>query len=78
MVSNLQKARLSWVLGQEGADPRTSGTFYKAVVQTTLLFGAETWVVFPRIGKTFGGFHHRVDRRLAGMQQRRDTTGGWV
>ena len=26
-----------------------SGTFFKAVVQQVLLFGAETWVLTPRI-----------------------------
>ena len=35
-------------LGREGADPRTSGNFYKAVVQATLLFGPETWMMTPR------------------------------
>ena len=32
----------------------------------------------PRIGKTLGGFHHRVARRFSGMWLSHDTTGGWV
>ena len=47
VVANLGKARKRWVrlsriLGWEGADPRTSGTFYKEAVQGILLFGVET------------------------------------
>ena len=80
VVANLGKARKRWVrlsriLGWEGADPRTSGTFYKEVVQGILLIGVETWVVSPRILKTLGGFHHKVARRLVGMRPRQDTTG---
>ena len=44
VVSNISKAFIIWaslsiILWQEGVDPLTSGTFYKAVVQETLLFG---------------------------------------
>ena len=47
LVVNLEKARkswgrLSWVLVREGADPKVSGNFYKAVSQAVLVFGAET------------------------------------
>ena len=47
---------LSIILGREGAYPRTSGTFYKAEVQVTLLFGSETRVMIPRIARNLGGF----------------------
>ena len=45
VVGNLSKGQQRWVqmlriLGQEGAEPRTSGNFYKAVVQATLMLGA--------------------------------------
>ena len=32
---------------------------FKSVVQAVLLFGAETWVVTPRMGKALGGFRPR-------------------
>ena len=32
----------------------------------------------PRIGRTLGRFHHRVDFRLENMQPIDDTTGRWV
>ena len=43
MVVNLQKDMIIWasffrILGQERSEPWTYGTFYKAVVQETLLF----------------------------------------
>ena len=47
VVGNLGKARnswgrLYWILIREGADPKVSGSFYKAVVQAVLLSGEET------------------------------------
>ena len=54
VAGNLAKARKSWgrlqgILRREGATPRISGNFFKAVVQQVLLFGAETWVVTPKM-----------------------------
>ena len=51
---NLGKAQKSWgwlqqILSREGADKIVSGNFLKAVVKQVMLFGAETWVVTPRI-----------------------------
>ena len=71
VIVNLKKARKSWarllrILGWEGADARMSGRFYLAIVQAVLLFGAETWVATPRIGRLLGDFHHRVARQISG------------
>ena len=49
-----QKARKSWgqifqILSREGEDLKVSGHFFKAVVQAVLLFGAETWVLTPKM-----------------------------
>jgi len=72
---NLKKARKRWarvsrVLTREGADPRVCGMFYKAVVQSVLLYGCETWVITPQVLKVLEGFHHRVARRLSGKRPR--------
>ena len=45
VVANLSKSQRRWdriskVLEREGVCPRTPGTFYKAMVQATLFFGA--------------------------------------
>ena len=44
VVANIWKAQMKWeylsrILRWEGAEPWNPGTFYKAVVQATLLFG---------------------------------------
>ena len=68
---------MSWVLGQEGADPKVSGNFYKVLAQSVLIFGAETWVLTQRMEKALDRFQSRVARRLTGNQLRRRTDGVW-
>ena len=70
LYRNVKKARQRWamiapVLAREGAKPRVSGMFYKAVVQSVLLFGSETWNLNSTMLKTLQGFHHRIARRLS-------------
>jgi len=52
--TNLRRARYKWyklskLLAREGADPRIFGMFYKAVVQTVLRFGCESWTMTDAI-----------------------------
>ena len=68
---------MSWVLGQEGADPNVSGKFYKAVAQAVLLFGEETWVLTQRMENALDIFQSRFARRITGKQPRRKTDGSW-
>ena len=73
VVCNLRKARRKWerltrVLIREGADAQTSGQIYLVVVQSVLLYGSETWVMTPRIGRVFVEFHDRVAHRLIGKK----------
>ena len=35
---------------------KVSGHFYKTVSQAVLLFGAETWVITPRMGRDLDSF----------------------
>ena len=82
VVKNLRKTRMKWamfsrILGQEGANVWKSVTVYKAVVNEILLFGSETWMMTPRIRWTLRGFHHRVERCIAGMKPKHDTMGRW-
>ena len=65
VVGKLQKTRKSWgrllrILRREGADPKVSGYFFKAVTQAVLLFGAETWVLTSRMERALSIFQHRV------------------
>ena len=43
---------------------------YKALVQEVFLYESESWVVADVILKFLEGFHHKVDRRIAGMTDR--------
>ena len=42
-----------------------------------LLFGAETWVVTPKMERALSAFLHGAARRLTGRQVRRDKDGDW-
>ena len=82
VIRNLTKARAVWrrmarILSREGARPRLSGFFFKAVVQSVLLSGAETWVVTPCTGRVLGGLQDEVARRLTGRLPRRRSDGRW-
>ena len=48
------------------------------VVQATLLFGTGSWVMFPRIGRTLGVFHHSVALKMENMQLKRYMAGRWI
>ena len=54
-----------------------SGQFYRAVVQSVLLCGSETWVWTESMRQTLWGFHIRVARRLTGKSARLQN-GEWV
>ena len=62
VVVNLRKAQnswgpLSWIFSQEGADPKVSGNFYKAMAQAVLLFGVEKWVLNQRMEWALDSFN---------------------
>ena len=82
VAGNIKKAWRSWgrlakVLGREGADPKVSRTFYIAVTQVVLLFGAETWVLTEKMEKALDAFQGRVARKLTGRHTRRGLNGVW-
>ena len=71
-------------LGTAGADTEQGrvrqesvGKFFKAVVQQVLLFGAETWVLMPRIERALNSFMYRAARWITGRQLRRGWGGKW-
>jgi hypothetical protein len=47
------------------APPRVSAKFYKAIVQSVLLYGSETWVLSPAAMARLEGFHIRAAYRMA-------------
>ena len=83
VAGNLRKARVSWgrlarILGREGADPKVSRSFYTAVTQQVLLFGAESWVLTKRMESALEAFQGRVARCLTGRMPRRGRDGEWI
>ena len=69
------KGRMSQILIQEGMDTKLLGHFFNVSVQAVLLFGAETWVLTPRMERALSSFQHRVTRRLTGRHPRRQGVG---
>ena len=68
--SQLCKARGTWarvgqVLRKENSPPRVSTKFYKAIVQSVLLYGSKMWVLSPAVMARFEGFHIRAVYRMA-------------
>jgi hypothetical protein len=68
---NLKKARDVWArllctIRAENASPRACGIFYKATMQSILLFGSKTWNLSPVSLKCLEGFHLRAAWRMAG------------
>ena len=53
------------------------GNFFEAVVHQVLLFGAETWVVSPRMERALSAFIHGAARRITEIQPRRGRDGKW-
>ena len=47
------------------------------MVQQVLIFGAETWVVNPKMEQALNGFLHGAARQLTGRQARREKDGYW-
>ena len=82
MAGNIRKARAIWgrlarILGREGADLKVTRSFYTAVTQQVLLFGAESWVLTKRMESDLGAFQGRVARRLTGQLPRRGRDRKW-
>ena len=54
LQGNICRARQKWgrigkILSKEKANPRTMSAFYKAIVQSVLLYGSESWVLTKRM-----------------------------
>ena len=83
VVRNLWREWQKWawltrVLIREDTYDRTLGQIYLEVVLSVILYGSETWVTTPHIGRVLGGFHHRVAHRLKGKQPRQGRDSVWV
>jgi hypothetical protein len=80
---NLKKAhgvwaRLSCTMRAENASPHACGIFYKATVQSILLFGSKTWNFSPSSLKLLEGFHIRAAWRMTGKRPVKPWDGMWT
>jgi hypothetical protein len=80
---NLKKVRAVWsrlscTIKSENASPHACGIFYKATVQSILLFGSKTWNLSPSSLKLLEGFHIRAAWRMAGKRPMRLPDGTWT
>ena len=80
----IRKARGTWarvgqVLQGENAAPRIAAKFYKAVVQSVLLYGSETWNLTETVLARLEGFHIRAAYRMARVHKpRKGLFGNWI
>ncbi len=80
---NLKKARGVWArlsrtIRAENASPHACGIFYKATVQSILMFGSKKLNLSPVSLKCLEGFHLRAAWRLAGKRPKKLPDGTWT
>ena len=72
-------ARVGQVLRGENAAPCVAAMFYKAVVQSVLLYGSETWNLTETVLARLEGFHIRAAYRMARVHKpRKGLFGDWI
>ncbi len=82
--NQIRKARGTWarigqVLTGENTPPRVSAKFYKAIIQSVLLYGSETWNVTGTALKQLEGFHIRAAYRMARINKpKRGSNNTWT
>ena len=64
-------------LGKTGVPIKYRAVMYKSVVQAVLLYTRKIWVVMDVIVTVLEVFHHRIERRIAGMAARKGCCGEW-
>ncbi len=71
-------ARVGQVLYVENATPQVTAKFYKAVVQSVLLYGSETWNITKTVLAQLEGFHVRAAYKMARKYKpRKGLFGKW-
>ena len=82
--ANIKKAKAKWamfkrLLTRERCSRRIMGHFYKAIVQSILLYGAETWVITPKNMAKLRTFHRKAARYITNRHIRplNDGTDKW-
>jgi len=68
--ANLKEAKAKWamfkrLLTRENASRRVMGHFYKAIVQSILLYHTQTWVITPKHMQKLRMFHRKCARYIS-------------
>ena len=79
---NIKKARQRWnciarILKDEGANPKCMAKFYLTIVQSVLLYGAESWCISKGDLSRLNSFHLRAVRYLTGQHIRKRSETDW-
>ncbi len=73
------RARVGQVLTADKTPPKVSAKFYKAVVQSVLLYGSKTWNLTTTTLARLGGFHIRAAYQMAEKHKpKKGPHHGWV
>jgi hypothetical protein len=71
--------RVGQVLTVDNTPPKVSAKFYKAVVQSVLLYGSRTWNLMTTTLARLEGFHIRAAYRMAEKHKpKKRPNHGWV
>ncbi len=72
-------ARIRQVLTADNTPPKVSANFYKAVMQSVLLYGSKTWNLMTTILAWLEGFHICAAYRMAEKHKpKKGPNHGWV
>jgi hypothetical protein len=72
-------ARVGQILKAENTLPKVSAKFYKAVVQSVLLYGSKTWNLLTAALVWLEGFHIHTDYLMAEKHKpKKGPHHGWV
>ena len=79
---NIKKARNRWsqiyrLLSRDRARPKTMACFYRAVLESVLLYSSETWTLSKRQLLRLERFHRRCSRCIAHHHIQRHSDGTW-
>ena len=74
VIRDMAKARAVWrrirnIFIKEGERSWVYIFLFPSLVQSVLIFYAETWVVNPRMGRVQGGFQDQVARQLTSVSR---------
>ena len=65
------------VLAKTGGTVQDRGMMYKAVAQSVLMYGSESWGVVGEMLKVLERFNHRVARRITWMTEINGSVMEW-